>query len=175
MDYGEQTTGTRDEHYNLVSVLYHALHGAENCDRYAADAEVTGDERLAEFFREAQVMQAQLAERSKELLGIPESPPEFGATPGGVTSGTEVEPGAPTRDLPPRAGPEVPPDAAFPPTGERTPREEPPPGEERPERRGGAHDTADPARRTTGGRGEARDAYIVVDDPVWREEGAHER
>ena len=46
MDYGEQTTGTRDEHYNLVSVLYHALHGAENCDRYAADAEVTGDERL---------------------------------------------------------------------------------------------------------------------------------
>jgi hypothetical protein len=132
VDYREQTTGTRDEHYNLVSVLYHALQGAENCDRYAADAEVTGDERLAEFFREAQVMQAQLAERSKELLGIPESPPEFGATPGGVPSGTEVEPGAPTRDLPPRAGPEVPPDAAFPPSGERTPREEPPPGEERP-------------------------------------------
>jgi hypothetical protein len=132
VDYGEQTTGTRDEHYNLVSVLYRALQGAENCDRYAADAEVTGDERLAEFFREAQVMQAQLAERSKELLGIPESPPEFGATPGGVPSGTEVEPGVPTRDLPPRAGPEVPPDAAFPPSGERTPREEPPPGEERP-------------------------------------------
>jgi hypothetical protein len=38
MDYGQQTTGTRDEHYNLISVLYHALHGAENCDRYAADA-----------------------------------------------------------------------------------------------------------------------------------------
>jgi len=42
MDYGERTTGTRDEHYNLISVLYHALHGAENCDRYAADAEVAG-------------------------------------------------------------------------------------------------------------------------------------
>src|SRR5918998_6677420 len=28
MDPGEQTTGTRDEHYNLISVLYHALHGA---------------------------------------------------------------------------------------------------------------------------------------------------
>ena len=155
MDYGEQTTGTRDEHYNLVSVLYHALHGAENCDRYAADAEVTGDERLAEFFREAQVMQAQLAERSKELLGIPESPPEFGVTPGGVPSGTEVEPGVPTRDLPPRAGPEVPPDAAFPPSGERTPREEPPPGEERPERRGEAP-TTPPSPREEPPAGEER-------------------
>ena len=87
MDYGEQTTGTRDEHYNLVSVLYHALHGAENCDRYAADAEVTGDERLADFFRDAQAMQAQLAERTKELLGIPESLPEFGAAPGAAPGG----------------------------------------------------------------------------------------
>src|SRR5687768_17894277 len=87
MDYGERTTGTRDEHYNLVSVLYHALHGAENCDRYAADAEVTGDERLADFFRDAQAMQAQLAERTKELLGIPESLPEFGAAPGAAPGG----------------------------------------------------------------------------------------
>jgi len=108
VDYGEQTTGTRDEHYNLVSVLYHALQGAENCDRYAADAEVTGEEHLVDFFRDAQAMQAQLAERAKELLGILEPPPEFGATPGGVPSGAEVEPGVPTGDLPPRAGPEVP-------------------------------------------------------------------
>jgi hypothetical protein len=79
MDYGERTTGTRDEHYNLVSVLYHALHGAENCDRYAADAEVSGDERLAAFFREAQTLQTELADRAKELLGILEPPPEFGA------------------------------------------------------------------------------------------------
>jgi hypothetical protein len=81
MDYGEQTTGTRDEHYNLISVLYHALHGAENCDRYAADAEVAGDERLAAFFRETQTMQSQIAERAKGLLGILEPPPEFGASP----------------------------------------------------------------------------------------------
>src|SRR5215203_5696114 len=109
MDYGERSTGTRDEHYNLVSVLYHALQGAENCDRYAADAELTGDEHLVEFFRDAQAMQAQLAERSKELLGILETPPEFGATPGGVPPGAEVPPGVATGDLPPRAGPEVPP------------------------------------------------------------------
>ena len=47
MDYGQRTTGTRDEHYNLISVLYHALNGADTCDRYALDAETAGDERLA--------------------------------------------------------------------------------------------------------------------------------
>jgi hypothetical protein len=91
VDYGEQTTGTRDEHYNLISVLYHALHGAENCDRYAADAEVAGDERLAAFFREAQAVQTQLAERAKGLLGI-------GAAPG---------PGAPGGRVGPAGGPEI--------------------------------------------------------------------
>ena len=70
MDYGQMTTGTRDEHYNLVSVLYHALQGAANCDHYALDAEAAGDERLTVFFREAQGGQMLLAERAKELLGI---------------------------------------------------------------------------------------------------------
>lgn len=74
MDYGKMTTGTRDEHYNLVSVLYHALHGADNCDHYALDAEAAGDERLAAFFREAQGGQMLLAERTKELLGISPAP-----------------------------------------------------------------------------------------------------
>ena len=81
MDYGEQTTGTRDEHYNLISILYHALHGAENCDRYASDAEITGDERLAAFFREAQGAQMLLAERAKELLGISVPPSETDVPP----------------------------------------------------------------------------------------------
>ncbi len=70
MDPGEQTTGTRDEHYNLVSVLYHALHGAENCETYALDAAAAGRDDLLTFFREAQVVQAGMAERAKELLGI---------------------------------------------------------------------------------------------------------
>jgi hypothetical protein len=100
MDYGQQTTGTRDEHYNLISVLYHALHGAENCDRYASDAEIAGDERLAAFFRETQVMQTQIAERAKGLLGILEPPPEFGTPPEAV--GKEVPPGGGTvTDVPP--------------------------------------------------------------------------
>src|SRR5919112_651273 len=109
MDYGEQTTGTRDEHYNLVSVLYHALSGADTCERYALDAETVGDERLAAFFRETQVMQSQIAERAKGLLGILEHPPEFGTSPAR---------------------------GSTPASGERALREEPPPGEERPERRG---------------------------------------
>src|SRR3712207_3192945 len=86
MDYGEQTTGTRDEHYNLISVLYHALNGADSCDRYALDAETAGDERLMAFFRETQVMQSQIAEQAKGLLGILEPPPEFSTGPATATT-----------------------------------------------------------------------------------------
>ena len=92
MDPGEQITGTRDEHYNLIAVLYHALHGAENCEVYAADAEVAGREEMVAFFLEAQAEQIELAERAKELLGI-----------GGVVSGAAE--GGPVdtvpRDIPP--------------------------------------------------------------------------
>ena len=76
MNPGEQTTGTRDEHYDLVSVLYHALQGADTCNVYALDAEAAGDERLAAFFREASVMQTQLAERAEGMLGITGVSPE---------------------------------------------------------------------------------------------------
>ncbi len=86
MVYGEQTTGTRDTQYNLESVLYHVLHGAENCDQYAADAEASGDERLAAFFRETQATQIQAAEQAKRLLGILEPPPEFGVTPDAISN-----------------------------------------------------------------------------------------
>ena len=33
MTNGEQITGTRDEHYNLVSVLYHSLQAGETAAR----------------------------------------------------------------------------------------------------------------------------------------------
>ena len=89
MDRGERTTGTRDEHYNLISVLYHALHGAENSDRYAADAEAAGDEQLAAFFRETQGMHTRVAERAKSLLGILEPPIEFGVPPEAISGGTQ--------------------------------------------------------------------------------------
>ncbi len=93
-DPGEQTTGTRDEHYNLVSVLYHALHGAENCETYALDAAAAGRADIAGFFSEAQVTQAELAERAKELLGIGGvvPGPSVAATPGTAEVGTAVPP-----------------------------------------------------------------------------------
>ena len=102
MDPGGQVTGTRDEHYNLISVLYHALQGADTCSGYALDAETAGDERLAAFFREAGVMQTQLADRAKGMLGItdsgvaPEPPPgdvAGGISPGDISGG--VPPGEP--------------------------------------------------------------------------------
>jgi len=96
MDAGERTTGTRDEHYNLVSVLYHALHGAENCAIYAVDAEAAGDARLAGFFREAQEMQRHLAERAKELLGM-----EGGVRLGTTAPEAEIVPPRMTEEAPP--------------------------------------------------------------------------
>jgi hypothetical protein len=108
MDYGQHTTGTRDEHYNLISVLYHALSGADTCDRYALDAEPAGDERLAGFFRETQVMQSQIAERAKWLLGILEPPPAFGASPATDTTASGATPEMPRAPLRDPSDPEGP-------------------------------------------------------------------
>jgi hypothetical protein len=61
-------TGERDENYNLISVLYHALQGAETAAKYQQDALKQGDEELAEFFDEARSGQAELASEAKRLL-----------------------------------------------------------------------------------------------------------
>jgi len=68
MATSERTTGTRDEYYNVISVLYHGLQGAETCATYLQDAEQVGDQELAQFFREVQGTYRQLADRSKTLL-----------------------------------------------------------------------------------------------------------
>jgi len=68
MTSGERITGVRDEHYNLVSVLYHALQGAETYEQYINDAERAGDRDLAQFFRDVQEEERQRAQRAKELL-----------------------------------------------------------------------------------------------------------
>ena len=67
MQHGEssEATGTRDETYDLISIVYHALQGAENCDMYAEDAE---RDELRRFFQEAAEQQRQLADRGKMLL-----------------------------------------------------------------------------------------------------------
>jgi rubrerythrin len=65
---GEQTTGTPNTTYNLVSVLYHALEGATTYDQYAQDAEREGDQELARYFRETVQQANRSAEQAKQLL-----------------------------------------------------------------------------------------------------------
>lgn len=62
------STTTPDPHYDLVSVLYHALEGAQTCARYAEDAGRTGDQELAQFFVQVQQNQVACSERAKQLL-----------------------------------------------------------------------------------------------------------
>ncbi|GHG82632.1 hypothetical protein [Comamonas sp. JC664] len=62
-------TGTRDEQYNLISALYHLLKGASTSEASIRDAEESGDPELAQFFRDWQEEQRNLAERAKNLLG----------------------------------------------------------------------------------------------------------
>lgn len=64
----ERITGTKDEHYDLLSVLYHALQGAETCQRYTEDADQAGDSELAQYFREVQAQYRQLTQQGKQLL-----------------------------------------------------------------------------------------------------------
>ncbi len=60
-----QQTGTKNETYNVISILYHALQGAENCQIYLKDAH---DGQAREFFEQALQSQRQLADRGKEIL-----------------------------------------------------------------------------------------------------------
>ena len=69
MQKAERMTGTQDVHYNLVSVLYQTLQGAETSVQYVSDAEESGDEELARFFRDVQEEDRRRAERAKTLLG----------------------------------------------------------------------------------------------------------
>jgi rubrerythrin len=61
-------TGTQDTLYNLFSIVYHALQGAETYEKYIADAEQSGDTELAQFFREVRDQNTKRAERCKQLL-----------------------------------------------------------------------------------------------------------
>ena len=62
-------TGTPDVTYNLVSILFHALQGAETYDQYIRDAEQGGDQDLAQFFRDVKQENSRRADRAKQILG----------------------------------------------------------------------------------------------------------
>lgn len=62
------STNTPDHQYDLVSVLYHALEGAQTYAQYAEDAGREGDQELAQFFLQTQQNQISCAEKAKQLL-----------------------------------------------------------------------------------------------------------
>src|SRR3569833_3208836 len=61
---GQQQTGTRNDTYDVIAVLYHALQGAENCQIYAKDAQ---DKQIRDFFNQALNLQRQLADQGKQV------------------------------------------------------------------------------------------------------------
>jgi hypothetical protein len=61
-------TGTEDEHFNLISVLYHALQCSACCETYLNDAQQAGDRDLTDFFQDVKRQNQSLAERAKQLL-----------------------------------------------------------------------------------------------------------
>ena len=58
----------KDEHYDLISVLYHALQGDEVLDQYIEDAEDADDAELVEHFRTVQQTYRDIAQQTKALL-----------------------------------------------------------------------------------------------------------
>jgi hypothetical protein len=86
---GEQVTGTKDENYDVISVLYHCLQAASEVGQYIQDAEQSGDRELVDFFRDYQESQKDLAERAKNLLGA-----RLIRTEGVKVSGTQKAGGA---------------------------------------------------------------------------------
>lgn len=61
-------TGTSDQTYDVISVIYHALNGAETYEQYIRDAEAADDATLADFFQSAHERLCQTAGEGKSLL-----------------------------------------------------------------------------------------------------------
>lgn len=64
-EQGQQQTGTRNETYDVISILYHALQGAENCQIYLRDAK---EGQIRDFVQQALQTQRQLADQGKQVL-----------------------------------------------------------------------------------------------------------
>ena len=63
-------TGTPDPVYDLISVAYHALQGAETYEQYAEaeDAQAQGDQDFANYFRKTQEHCRRSADEAQRLL-----------------------------------------------------------------------------------------------------------
>lgn len=63
-----QQTTTRNEVYDLSSVLYHALQSAQTSACYVQDAEQAGRQDLATFFRKVQQQSNEQANEARRLM-----------------------------------------------------------------------------------------------------------
>lgn len=61
-------TGTNNEQYDLISVIYHVLESAVTYEQYIEDAKAANDNELAAFFEELKQNHCQTAEKAKQLL-----------------------------------------------------------------------------------------------------------
>ena len=62
----DPSTGTSDPTYNIISVLYHALQGAETIQQYLDDQGT--DDELRQFFGQVQQGYRRAADMGKQLL-----------------------------------------------------------------------------------------------------------
>jgi uncharacterized protein YqeY len=62
----QQATGTSDPTYNVISVVYHALQGAETIQKYLDDQGT--DDELRQFFQQVQQGYRRAADMGKGLL-----------------------------------------------------------------------------------------------------------
>jgi hypothetical protein len=58
----------RDDTYGLISIIYHALQGAETCNQYVEDARRAGNDELVNFFEQARDEQNRRALLGRRLL-----------------------------------------------------------------------------------------------------------
>ncbi len=61
-------SGESDPNFNLISVLYHALQGADTAARYQQDAERAGQEELGMFFEQTRAEYTARAQKAKAIL-----------------------------------------------------------------------------------------------------------
>ncbi|MBF6592747.1 MAG: hypothetical protein IVW57_19725 [Ktedonobacterales bacterium] len=66
---GQSITGTPNEMYDLVSVLYHALESGTTNAQYVQDARQAGNNDLEQFFLQIQREDSARAQKAQELLG----------------------------------------------------------------------------------------------------------
>jgi hypothetical protein len=62
----QQATGTSDPTFNIISVVYHALQGAETIQKYLDDAGT--EDGLRQYFQQVQQGYRRAADMGKDLL-----------------------------------------------------------------------------------------------------------